>query len=51
MTQNQMQMPGSFGGLMRYNEEYESRFMISPAQVILFVILVVGFVAVLKMFF
>jgi preprotein translocase subunit Sec61beta len=49
--QNQMQMPGSFGGLMRYNDEYESSLMISPTQVILFVILVVGFVAALKMFF
>jgi len=49
--QQQMQMPSSFGGLMRYGEEYKSRIMFSPTQVIVFLIFVVGFVAVLKSFF
>ena len=43
-------MPGSFGGLMRYDEEYKSRFMISPAQVIAFIVIVVIFVIGLKFF-
>jgi len=52
MAQQQgVQMPGAFGGLMRYNEEYKSRFMIKPAYVILFIILIVAFVAAMKIFF
>lgn len=43
-------MPGGFGGLMRYDEEYESRFMISPAFVIGFCIAIVLFVIGLKLF-
>ncbi|MBR9706661.1 preprotein translocase subunit Sec61beta [Candidatus Pacearchaeota archaeon] len=44
-------MPVSSGGLMRYNEEYKSKFMISPNQVIMFIILITAFVFVLKLFF
>ena len=29
-----MSMPGVFGGLMRYNEEYKSRLMIKPGVAI-----------------
>ena len=32
-------LPGGFGGLVRFNEEYESKFNITPAQVIIFVAL------------
>jgi preprotein translocase subunit Sec61beta len=44
-------MPSSGGGLMRYNEEYKSKFMLKPAHVILFIILILGLAAVLKIFF
>jgi preprotein translocase subunit Sec61beta len=44
-------IPSSSGGLMRYNEEYKSKFRIKPAQVVVFLILIVAFVAVLKIFF
>ena len=47
----EMGAPSAFGGLMRYGEEYKSRLMFSPTQVIVFLIFVVGFVAVLKSFF
>jgi len=43
-------MPGSFGGLMRYDEEYKSKFMLSPAQVIGFIVIVILFVVALKVF-
>jgi preprotein translocase subunit Sec61beta len=43
--------PSSSGGLMRYNEEYKSAFRLKPAHVVLFLILVVAFVAALKIFF
>lgn len=44
-------MPGSFGGLMRYDEEYQSRFMITPIQVIIFLVAILVFVLALKIFF
>jgi len=34
-------MPGGFGGLMRYSEEYESKFMLKPGHIIGFVSLIV----------
>ena len=49
--QNQMQMPGVFGGLMRYDEEYASRFMISPIAIIGFIIAIIIIVLALKIFF
>lgn len=47
----EMSMPGSFGGLMRYKEEYNSKLKISPSQVILMIIAVVLLVLSLKIFF
>ena len=44
-------MPSSGGGLMRYNEEYDSRLVIKPAYVVLFIILILGLATVLKLFF
>jgi len=51
MAQNQIGMPGAFGGLMRYDEEYKSRIMITPTQVLGLVVGIVVFVLVLKAFF
>jgi len=51
MAQNKLQMPGVFGGLMRYDEEYKSRFMITPAQVIGFVIAIIVLVLLLRFLF
>lgn len=50
MAQQSMHMPGVFGGLMRYDEEYKSRFMLSPVHVIAFVIAILAFVLILKIF-
>ena len=47
----ELNMPGSFGGLMRYNEEYDSKLKFSPAQVILMIIAVIVFVIGLRIFF
>ena len=44
-------MPSGSGGLMRYNEEYRSRFMLTPTHVLVFLISILAFVAVLKIFF
>jgi len=49
--QQKLQMPGVFGGLMKYDEEYRSRFMISPAMVVGFIIFIIVFVVAMKIFF
>ncbi len=47
----QLQVPMSMGGLVRYNQEYDSPFRINPSMVIVFVVLIIAFVLVLKYFF
>ncbi|PIN94089.1 hypothetical protein COU54_00395 [Candidatus Pacearchaeota archaeon CG10_big_fil_rev_8_21_14_0_10_31_24] len=47
---NKVSMPGVFGGLMKYDEEYRSRFMLSPTHVIAFIILIILFVIALRVF-
>jgi preprotein translocase subunit Sec61beta len=47
---NKIHMPGAFGGLMRYDEEYNSRFMLSPVQVVAIIIGVLVLVIGLKIF-
>ena len=44
-------MPSGAGGLMRYNEEYNSILKLKPSQVVLFIIAIIAFVAILKIFF
>ncbi len=41
--QNQVQMPGGFGGLMRFSEEYSSKFNLKPTHIIVFIILIIIF--------
>lgn len=48
--QNQLQMPGAFGGIMRYDSEYNSKFMFSPRAVVAFLVAVITFVIVLRVF-
>jgi len=47
----EISMPGAFGGLMRYKEEYDSKLKFSPATVIAFVIIVIAFVICLRFIF
>jgi len=51
MANQGINMPSSGGGLMRYNEEYNSIFKIKPSHIVLFVISIIAFVVVLKIFF
>jgi len=51
MANQGLSMPSTGGGLIRYNEEYKSRFMLKPSHVVLFVILIIAFVFALKLFF
>ncbi len=41
MAQNKLSMPAGFGGLMRYDEEVESKIKIKPVHVIAFVLTIV----------
>lgn len=47
---DRINVPSSMGGLVRYNEEYESKLKLKPEYVIIFIILVIVFTAVLKIF-
>ncbi len=46
---DRVSIPGPFGGIVRYNEEYKSRFQLTPTQVIIFAALVLVFVIALKL--
>lgn len=50
MADNKIHMPGGIGGLMRYDEEYQSKFMITPAQVVVFLVAIIALVLALKIF-
>lgn len=41
-------MPGGMGGLVRYDSEYKSRFMLTPTHVVIFLIIIVLLVIGLK---
>jgi len=51
MAGSTIQAPSGMAGLVRYGEEYGSKFTLTPSHVIGFVILVVLFVIALKIFF
>lgn len=51
MSDNRISMPSGMGGLMRYDAEYSSRFMLSPHTVIGFVVAVLVFVFALTVLF
>ncbi len=50
-SDNKISMPGAFGGLVRYDEEYESRFKVTATHVIGFVVVIIIFVILLKILF
>ena len=50
-SDSKISLPGGFGGLMRYSEEYESYLNLKPAHVVLFVILIVAFRVVMPFIF
>lgn len=50
MAAPQLQVPSSGGGLVRYFDEYKSKFQIKPEIVILIIILVIAFEIFLRLF-
>ena len=51
MADNKIHMPSGYGGLMRFDEEYESKIMLKPTHVIAFVIFILAFRISLGAFF
>ena len=49
--QQKIHMPGVFGGLMRYDDEYSSKFMLSPIAVVAFIVAILLFIIILNIFF
>ncbi len=39
---NKINLPGGFGGLMRYSDEFESYINLKPIHVVAFIILIIG---------
>ncbi|MCR4284962.1 MAG: preprotein translocase subunit Sec61beta [archaeon] len=51
MAQTTNTMPVGFGGLTRYNEEYDSKFKFGPGVVVGMIIVVILLVVGLNIFF
>jgi len=50
-SDNKINLPGSFGGLMRFSEEYSSYINLKPAHVIVFVIAIIVIRVMLPLIF
>ena len=50
MADNSINVPSGFGGLVKFKEEYESKFNLKPIHIVLFVILIVAFRIALPFF-
>jgi len=48
--EHQIRTPAGFGGLIRYTEEYSSKFMLKPTHVIGFVVFIILFRVALGIF-
>lgn len=51
MANENMSMPAGFGGLMRYKEEYNSKFKFGPGVVVGMIIAVIVIVVGLRIFY
>ena len=51
MADNSVSMPTGFGGLMRYKEEYNSKFKFGPSVVVGMIIAVIVLVIGLRIFY
>jgi len=42
MADNKVNLPGGFGGLTRFSEEYASKINLNPSHVVVFILLIIG---------
>jgi preprotein translocase subunit Sec61beta len=50
MADSGVNVPSGFGGLVRFKEEYQSKFNLKPTHVVVFIVLIVTFRIVLQIF-
>ncbi|HDP74089.1 MAG TPA: preprotein translocase subunit Sec61beta [Candidatus Woesearchaeota archaeon] len=50
MAKEQLRVPMSMGGLVRYSDEYKSKFQLSPGAVIIIAVLIIILVIALSGF-
>lgn len=43
MADSSVNLPAGFGGLTRFNEEYDTLFPLKPGSIIIFVALIIAF--------
>ena len=48
MAKPSIRLPGSFGGIQRYSEEYKSKFQIKPMHVVIIIAIVAATALILK---
>ena len=51
MANESVQMPGGFGGLTRFSEEYDSKINLKPTHILIFIALIVVFRVMLGLFY
>jgi len=51
MANRDASMPAGFGGLMRYNEEYDSKFKFGPGVVVGMIIVAIVLIVGLRMLY
>jgi len=49
MAEERVKMPASFGGLVRYFDEYKSKIQLKPAYVVLAIILFIIFEIIIRL--
>ena len=50
MAGDKLNVPSGIGGLVHYSEEYTSKIKLKPEHIVIFIILVILFVTILKLF-
>jgi preprotein translocase subunit Sec61beta len=48
MADDRVSMPASFGGLVRYFDEYKSNIRLKPMHIVLIIALVIAFEAIVR---
>jgi len=50
MADSNINVPSGFGGIMRFKEEYKSKFNLKPTHVLAFILLIIVFRILLGVF-
>ena len=50
MANSGINMPSGFGGIVKFKEEYKSKFNLKPMHVVVFIVLILAFRIALPLF-